>query len=68
MGVVCYFSSRGVHRWLGARKVAQLADLAASLPLGVAVFYTMCRALRVAELEAAGRAIAGPLARRLGLK
>jgi len=66
MGVVCYFSSRGMHLWLGAGKVGQLADLAASLPLGVAVYYTLCRALRVAELEAAGRALAGPLRRVLG--
>jgi len=66
MGVACYFSSRGMHLWLGAGKVAQLADLAASLPLGVAVYYVLCRALRVAELEAAGRALAGPLKRVLG--
>jgi putative peptidoglycan lipid II flippase len=68
MGVACYSSSRGMHVWLGAGKVAQLADLAASLPLGIAVYYALCRALRVAELEAAGRALAGPLARRLGRK
>jgi putative peptidoglycan lipid II flippase len=67
MGVACYFSSRGMRIWMGAGKLAQLADLAVSLPLGVAVYYTLCRALRVAELEAAGRALAGPLARRLGL-
>jgi putative peptidoglycan lipid II flippase len=66
MGVACYFSSRGMRIWMGAGKLAQLADLAVSLPLGVAVYYTLCRALRVAELEAAGRALAGPLARRLG--
>jgi putative peptidoglycan lipid II flippase len=67
MGVACYFSSRGIHLWLGAGKIAQLTDLAASLPLGMAVYYTLCRALHVAELEAAGRALAGPLARRLGI-
>ena len=66
MGLACYFSSRGMHLWLGAGKIAQLADLAVSLPLGVAVYYTVCRALRVAELEAAGRALAGPLKRVLG--
>jgi putative peptidoglycan lipid II flippase len=66
MGVACYFSSRGMHLWLGAGKVAQLADLAASLPLGLAVYYTVCRALRVAELEAVGRALAGPIKRVLG--
>jgi hypothetical protein len=33
--------------------------------LGVAVFYAIARALRVAELEMAWTAVAGPLARRL---
>ncbi len=67
MGCVCYLSSRGVHHWLGARKLAQIADLAISIPLGGLVYYALCRAMRVAELEAAWGAIAAPLARRLGL-
>ena len=67
MGFVCYLSSRGMHQWLGTRKLAQIADLAVSIPLGGSVYYTLCRTLRVAELEAAWRALAGPLARRLGL-
>lgn len=67
MGLVCYLSSRGVHYWLGARRLAHLADVAVSVPLGALVYYGLCRAMRVAELEAAWRAIAGPLARRLGL-
>jgi putative peptidoglycan lipid II flippase len=67
MGFVCYFSSRGMHQWLGVRKLAQIADLAVSIPLGGLVYYGLCRVLRVAELEAAWRALAEPLARRLGL-
>ncbi|HTT65583.1 MAG TPA: murein biosynthesis integral membrane protein MurJ [Bryobacteraceae bacterium] len=67
MGIACYFSSRGVHHWLGARKLAQIVDVAVSIPLGALVYYTICRALRVAELDAAWRALAAPLARRLGL-
>jgi len=67
MGIACYFSSRGVHAWLGARKIAQIADVAISIPLGALVYYAFCRALRVAELEAAWAALAAPLARRLGL-
>ena len=67
MGVVCYLSSRGVHHWLGMRKIAQLVDVAVSIPLGALVYYALCRALRVAELEAAWNALAAPLARRLGL-
>ena len=66
MGFACYLSSRGMHRWLGARKIGQIADVAVSIPLGGAVYYALCRALRVAELEAAWRSLAGPLARRLG--
>jgi putative peptidoglycan lipid II flippase len=67
MGVMCYVSSRGVHGWLGARKIAQIADVAVSIPLGGLVYYGLCRAMRVAELEAAWGALAAPLARRLGL-
>jgi putative peptidoglycan lipid II flippase len=65
MGLVCYLSSRGVHLWLGARKVAQVTDVAVSIPLGGIVYYALCRAMRVAELDAAWRALAAPLARRL---
>ena len=67
MGFACYVSSRGVHHWLGARKIAQIADVALSIPLGALVYYALCRAMRVAELEAAWGALAAPLARRLGL-
>jgi putative peptidoglycan lipid II flippase len=67
MGCVCYMSSRGVHHWLGARKIAQIADVAVSIPLGALIYYALCRAMRVAELEAAWGALAAPLARRLGL-
>jgi putative peptidoglycan lipid II flippase len=65
MGAVCYGSSHLVRGWLGISKLARLADLAISIPLGAAVFYAIARLLRVAELEMAGAAIAGPLARRL---
>ena len=67
MGLACYFSSRGVHAWLGARKIAQIADVAISIPLGALVYYALCRTMRVAELEAAWGALAAPLARRLGI-
>jgi putative peptidoglycan lipid II flippase len=66
MGFACYLSSRGVHHWLGARKLGQIADVAISIPLGALVYYALCRAMRVAELEAAWGALAAPLARRLG--
>jgi len=67
MGLTCYLSSRSVHNWLGERKVAQLVDLAISIPLGGLVYYALCRAMRVAELEAAWGALAAPLMRRLGI-
>ena len=57
MGLACYLSSRGVHHWLGARKIAQIADVAISIPLGALVYYALCRGMRVAELEAAWAAL-----------
>jgi putative peptidoglycan lipid II flippase len=67
MGLACYLSSRGIHSWLGALKLAQVADVAVSIPFGAIVYYVLCRVMRVAELEAAWNALAAPLARRLGL-
>jgi hypothetical protein len=67
MGAVCFGSSHLVRHWLGMSKWARLADLGLSIPLGLAVFYSVARALRVAEMEMAWTAIAGPLARRLRL-
>jgi peptidoglycan biosynthesis protein MviN/MurJ (putative lipid II flippase) len=52
MGVVCRASSYGVHLAAGAGRLAQFADVAISMPLGVAVFYAAARALGVVELEA----------------
>ncbi|HTM50064.1 MAG TPA: murein biosynthesis integral membrane protein MurJ [Bryobacteraceae bacterium] len=65
MGAACYGSSHWVRQWLGIARWARLADLAISISLGVAVFYAAARALKVAELEMAWTAVAGPLARRL---
>lgn len=66
MGLACYLSSRGIHHWLGTRKVAQITDVAISIPAGAVVYYALCRAMHVDELDAAWRALAAPLARRLG--
>jgi putative peptidoglycan lipid II flippase len=52
MGGACLFSTRAVHVWAGAGKLAQLADVAISIPLGTAVFYAGAALLRVPELEA----------------
>jgi putative peptidoglycan lipid II flippase len=59
MGAVCFGSSHLARQWLGLGRWARLADLAISVPLGLAVFYGAVRAMRVAELEMAGAALAG---------
>ncbi len=58
MGVALVLSSRGIQVLLGASRLARLADLAVSIPIGVGVYYGVCRALKVAELEMAVRALA----------
>jgi len=58
------FSSHGIEAWLGVSRLGRLVDLAVSIPLGLVVFYAVCRVLRVSELELAARALANPLARR----
>jgi hypothetical protein len=51
--------------WLGASQMARLADLAVSLPVGLAVYYAACRALGLAEIDGVIRAFARPIQRRL---
>jgi putative peptidoglycan lipid II flippase len=56
MGIACRASSAAIHAALhsagSAGKLAQLADVAVSIPLGVAVFYGAAHLLRIEELEA----------------
>lgn len=66
MGGVVYLSTTLIEGWLGIDKMARIADLAVSIPLGCLTFWAACRLLGVPELEVANRALAGPL-RRLGL-
>jgi putative peptidoglycan lipid II flippase len=61
MGMLVGVSSMLVRRGLGISRTARLADLAISIPVGVAVFYGVSRALRVDELEMAGRSLLAPL-------
>jgi len=42
-------------------RAARLIDLALSIPAGAAAFYAVCRLLKVAELEMAGRALVTPV-------
>jgi putative peptidoglycan lipid II flippase len=64
MGAACYGSSHLARGLLGVGRGARLVDLAISIPLGLAVFYTAARALRIAEVETAGAAIHNPFRRR----
>jgi len=57
MGVAVLLSSRGIEGWLGVSRLGRLVDLAASIPLGLLVFYAACRVLRVSELDLATRAL-----------
>ena len=65
MGAVVALSSHGMELWLGVSRWARLADLTVSLPLGLAVFYSLCRAVGVSELDMAIRAFAAPIRRRI---
>ncbi len=66
MGAVVIASSRAIEHWLGISRIARLGDLAVSIPLGCAVFYGMCRAMGVSDLDMAIRAFTSPVRRRLG--
>jgi len=65
MAAVIALSSHGMSAWLGVSQTARLADLAVSIPLGLAVFYVACRALKIAEIGSVIRAFTRPVERRL---
>jgi putative peptidoglycan lipid II flippase len=52
MGAACYVSSTIVHRAAGTGKLAQLADVAVSIPLGALIFYAAASALGIEEMKA----------------
>ena len=60
MGLAVALASRSIEAWIGTRRLALLANLAISIPVGAAAFYAMCRVMKVAELEMAGRAVVSP--------
>ncbi len=62
MGAAVWLSSHAVALWLGMSRLARLADLAVSIPLGAAAYYAVCRMVRVPELEMAAAALIAPLA------
>ncbi|MCC7174454.1 MAG: murein biosynthesis integral membrane protein MurJ [Bryobacterales bacterium] len=61
MGGVVVLTSGTLQGWLGVGRAARLIDLALSIPAGAAAFYAVCRLLKVAELEMAGRALVTPV-------
>ena len=66
MGVAIWLSTALIHAIIGVSTFSRLVDLAISIPLGLAVVYAACRALKVEELEMAVKAFGGPLSRRFG--
>jgi putative peptidoglycan lipid II flippase len=64
MGGAVFLASRQMERWLGVSQMARRADLLVSIPLGVAVFYWVCRAMGVTDLDMAFQAVLAPVKRR----
>ena len=65
MGAVVAVSTFLIERKLGVSRIARLGDLAVSIPLGCAVFYGMCRVMKVEDLDLAIGAMVAPIRRRL---
>ena len=63
MGAAVWGSSYAMRHLLGVSKIARIADLAVSIPIGVAIFYNACRFAKVSELELAIKAVTAPVAR-----
>ena len=65
MGAAVFASSTLMERSFGVSQLARLADLAVSLPLGLAVFHFMCRWLGLEDFQLLLRSFARPIFRRL---
>jgi putative peptidoglycan lipid II flippase len=64
MGAAVALSSHAMEARLGVSQLARLADLALSIPLGLAIYYGVCRALGVTDIDMAVRAFTAPMRRR----
>jgi putative peptidoglycan lipid II flippase len=64
MAAVVAFSSYFMEKYLGVSRLARLADLALSIPLGLTMYYGVCRALGVTDIDMAVRAFSAPIRRR----
>jgi putative peptidoglycan lipid II flippase len=65
MGGTVWLSSHFLAQSFGGSRFEHLLDVAISLPVGVATYYGLSRALRVPDLDTAFSAIASPVLRRL---
>ena len=65
MGAVIFAAIARDGKWLGVSQMARLADLAVSIPIGLAVYYGACRALGLTDIDGVIRAFARPIQRRL---
>ena len=59
MGLVCGVSTYTIRNSLGETPWPRVADLAVTIPLGLAVLYASCRLLQVEELNTAMSALLG---------
>jgi putative peptidoglycan lipid II flippase len=66
MALAVWLSSRGMRAYLGIGQLARMADVAVSLPLGIAVYYASAKALGLHEIDSVLRSFLLPLQRRLG--
>jgi hypothetical protein len=66
MGVGIAMLALALEAWLGTSRTASILTLAVCVPAGVAVFYGVCRRLRVPELDLAISGVTAPFQRYLG--
>lgn len=66
MAGAVWLSSRGLRAWLGTDQFASMADVAVSVPLGLAVYYLSCRALGLEDFDMVIASFTRPLRRLLG--
>ena len=64
MAAAVWALSAGFHAAIHRASVARALDIFFGVPVGAAIVYLLCRAMRVEELEMATRALGGPLLRR----